>query len=736
MKANRKPAKAPPPDHSAPEASPVSASAPPQEPVSASHLRRWTFRVAAVILAFVVVAGGMEGVLRWVGAGYPSNFFLKTTVRGQAALVENPRFAWRFMPPALARVPPQMVVPARKAPNTCRIFVLGESAAMGDPEPAHGLPRVLKVLLEGRFPDRKFEVVNVAMTAINSHAILSLARECARLEGDFWVVYMGNNEVMGPFGASTVFGRPTPNLTLLRAGLALKTTKTGQVLEAGLQRLRERGQERPAWGGLEMFLNQQIPPDDPRLETVHRHFASNLRKILEAGSRSGAKVVVSTLVSNLKDCAPFGSLHAPGLSEAQRAEWDRLYLAAARAEAGGQFAEALTKLEQAERIDGRYAELQYRLGRAHWLNGHHGDACRHFELARDLDTLRFRADARLNALIAQTAAGREQEGIYFVDAAEAFARESPHGVVGDELLYEHVHFRIEGNYLLAKLLAEPIARSLSAGQPAASPVPWPAQAEVAQRLAVTDWSRFRVIDTLRRRLARPPFVAQLNFRERDQRLQKQLAELQPGVQRAAFEAQAQIYRQAVERTPDDWLLHDQFAKFREAFGDMPGAVAEWRKVIELVPHHLLARYQLGVALNGGETVGEAEAYLREAVQLRPDFPEAINELGLALARQRKFTAAYEQFARAVVLRPDFAGALANWGLALTEEGKLAEARARFEAALALSTNSLSAHLNLAKLLVQQGQAQQAAPHFREVLRLDPRNRTALKFFEETPGKGK
>ena len=51
---------------------------------------------------------------------------------------------------------------------------------MGDPEPAFGAGRYLEALLRERFPARKFEVVNVAITAINSHVIRAIARDCAR----------------------------------------------------------------------------------------------------------------------------------------------------------------------------------------------------------------------------------------------------------------------------------------------------------------------------------------------------------------------------------------------------------------------------------------------------------------------------------------------------------------------------------------------------------------------------
>ena len=56
------------------------------------------------------------------------------------------------------------------------------------------------------FPQTHFEIVNLGITAINSHVILPIARDCAKADGDLWIIYMGNNEMVGPFGAATVFG--------------------------------------------------------------------------------------------------------------------------------------------------------------------------------------------------------------------------------------------------------------------------------------------------------------------------------------------------------------------------------------------------------------------------------------------------------------------------------------------------------------------------------------------------
>ena len=68
------------------------------------------------------------------------------------------------------------------------------------------------------------------MTAINSHVAVEIARDCAAHQPDLFVVYMGNNEVVGPFGPATVFQQWSPNRKLIRATAWLKSTRVGQLL--------------------------------------------------------------------------------------------------------------------------------------------------------------------------------------------------------------------------------------------------------------------------------------------------------------------------------------------------------------------------------------------------------------------------------------------------------------------------------------------------------------------------
>jgi hypothetical protein len=75
------------------------------------------------------------------------------------------------------------------------------------------------------------------------------------------------------------------------------------------------------WGGMEMFLNQQISRDDERMKTVYNHFRGNLSNIVQVGSKSGAGIVAGTVAVNLKDCAPFTSAHRWGLIDADKTKY-------------------------------------------------------------------------------------------------------------------------------------------------------------------------------------------------------------------------------------------------------------------------------------------------------------------------------------------------------------------------------------------------------------------------------
>ena len=407
-----------------------------------------------MLLLPALVLSAVEIGLRLCGYGYPTGFFKRMRIGEEEFLVENDKFALRFFPPELARLPPPLRMSARKRAGVYRTFIFGESAAMGDPETAFGAGRYLEVLLRERFPGAKFEIVNVAMTAINSHAILPIARECARQQPDLWIIYMGNNEMVGSFGAATVLGPKEPPLVLVRLHLATQQTRLGQLLLALSRRLKGKSSLPPSWGGMQMFAENRVAPGAPSREAVYRNFKRNLDDILRTGLASGARIVLSTMAVNLKDCPPFASVSNSNLPPAERVQLGQWLAEAGALATQGEFTAATQRYQEAAGLDPTSAELQFRWADCLLRVTNAAVARRHFELACDCDALPFRADSPINRLIAEAARRFEGHGVVLSDVAADLATNSLVGVPGQESFYEHVHFNFNGNYRLARIWAE------------------------------------------------------------------------------------------------------------------------------------------------------------------------------------------------------------------------------------------------------------------------------------------
>jgi tetratricopeptide (TPR) repeat protein len=566
----------------------------------------------------------LELALRIAGFGQSTRFFIQSRLHDQEVVTENPRFTWLFFPRGMARHPEPVQFTARKAPGAYRIFVLGESAAQGDPDIAFSFSRQLEVLLRARYPALRFEVLNVAITAINSHVIRRIAAECAHQQGDLWIVYMGNNEVVGPYGAGTVFGMQAPNLAFIRAAIFLKSTRLGQWFQKlpGILGLNKSDQEE--WGGMAMFARHKIRQDDPRMAKVYRHFEENLRDIVRSGTDSGAQVAVCSVASNLRDCAPFASLHRVDLTPDQLAQWNQHYDAGVQLEQTSQVREAVERFQKAAEIDPQFADLQFRLARSRLALDQPAEARKHFVLARDLDALRFRADSRINDILEKNATNRA--GAHFLPIETRIHQLSPHHITGEEFLYEHVHLNFDGNYQVAKELAN-LVSSLLPAQAASSAKPeWLARDACAQQLAFTPWNQSHDLEEIGIRLRDIPFTLQLDHTNRLARWEKQLAELRPKTKPYALKLAAQTYRQALATAPDDWLLHANYSQLLDALNDPAGAADQLREVNRLVPHYARAYYQLGLELLKLQRADEARRQFEETLRLDPYHAEARKKL--------------------------------------------------------------------------------------------------------------
>src|ERR1035441_3751888 len=226
------------------------------------------------------------------------------------------------------------------------------------------------------------------------------------------------------------------DLEVIRSSIFFRDTRIGQLVT-------KLGTPKKEWGGMEMFLDKQLPASSPLMKPTYSNFESNLRDTVTAARNSGATVLVSTVANNLKDCSPFASMHREGLSQADLATWSQLVQEGSDLESAKSYAEALQAYRSAATIDGQYAELEFRIARTLWKQGDYQGAKEHYLRARDLDTLRFRADSEINAINRAVAASGS--GVKLMDAEAILAQKSPNGIIGNELLYDHVHLTPRGN---------------------------------------------------------------------------------------------------------------------------------------------------------------------------------------------------------------------------------------------------------------------------------------------------
>ena len=546
---------------------------------TATKLRPLLAKMGLALLVPLAILAGAEAILRGVGAGYPASFLRQVDIAGETHWADNPFYGYRFFTPALARNPAPIAAACTKPPRTTRIVVLGESAAQGDPMLEYGMPRMLEKMLNEGSTNARFEVINAAMTAISSPIVADIARETTVLQPDIYIVYAGNNEVVGPYGPGTVFTplKEAPWLTPWR--VRLTRLRLTWLLSSLLDALRTNPAE--AWQGLAMFGGLRFAHDDPRLEPMYRAFARNLDQIIATAQRQGARVILSTVAVNLADCAPFGSESADSLPAADRARWLHHLEAGSAAQAAQRPAEARTHLEQAEILFPRHAETVYRLAQILAEQGETDAARLRFQRARDLDTQRFRADHRINTLI--RAAARHPV-VELVDADALFGAKP--AAPGAEQFLDHVHFTFAGTWQLAHHLAEAIHG------------PDLPDLEACRGLMLfTPWAERQQATLMEQRRARPPFVRQPGNEKQRQELLERIQRAQEMIQTQDLGQVQEVYQRQAARYPADFFLPLQWGTILGESGRWEDAAPILTQALERLPLHVETRLPAALALS-------------------------------------------------------------------------------------------------------------------------------------------
>ncbi|GMU23300.1 MAG: hypothetical protein AMXMBFR13_33790 [Phycisphaerae bacterium] len=464
-------------------ASPGTPPAPHAKSRRGSRLKWWQkLALVGFSLGLLLVA---ELAVRLFGYGPDLSFVVTRLDRGSERIMGiNPEAYKRFhgalgLDPARTRFAPWREFIDPKPANTFRVMFMGGSSVEGYPHAPNGCaPAFLEAMLQDAWPDKHVEVINCGVTAINSWSLRAWAPELLRHQPDLLVIYAGHNEFYGGFGPASLNGAGTSRSRVL-AHIWMRDLRLVGALSdlIGLVGLRRQ----PPQGLLmeRLARERQIPLNSEIYAGCRDNFRANLEDMARAARAASVPVALCGLVSNEKGLVPMNSVHREELSADQLKLWEDHFNAGREAGQAFDWAKALQAFHEAAQIDEAHAELIYRSAVAHENLGAYDQARRAYRRARDLDALRFRATAEFSDVIREVA---ERENALHVDVLPAFEAASPKGLIGWNLMTDHLHPTVEGHYLLARTICERLAREKNGAWPSLDLSRLPAYATVADRL--------------------------------------------------------------------------------------------------------------------------------------------------------------------------------------------------------------------------------------------------------------
>ena len=300
-----------------------------------------------------------------------------------------------------------------KKKNSFRIFVLGASSGAGYPYlSSASFSKFIRKKLEILYPEKVIEVCNISMSAINSYAIRDLMPEVIKKQPDLVLIYLGHNEYYGALGVGSMESLGSSRF-IVNTTLWLNKFKTVELLRNFIKTISgifSSGREITSGTMMAQIAKDKlIEYNSDIYRKGIEQFEGNLQDILEICKDANVPVITSTLACNLKDQKPFVSVKDSNYPPADDF-----------------FKNAERKLE----------------------SGDNDSAKTLFILAKDLDALRFRAPEEINNVIIRLS----DEFNYPVIKSDSLLNiVSSDGIVGDNLMTDHLHPNVKGYQLIGNL---------------------------------------------------------------------------------------------------------------------------------------------------------------------------------------------------------------------------------------------------------------------------------------------
>lgn len=353
--------------------------------------------------------------------------------------------------------------PARKAASEFRVFSLGGSTVWGRPYAKEtAFSNWLELSLRAADPSRQWRVVNCGGVSYASYRLVEVLREVLTYQPDLIILYTGHNEFLEDRTYEQV-KQTSPAIRFVHGLLSqsqayMLCRRTWIRYWQGEQRSPADKDVLPAdveatldyWGGLDHYHR-----DDQWRQGVVEHFRFNVQRMITMCRDAKTPIFVVNPVSNIRDIPPFKAEANTSLTEDQQVQVEELW-GRARPFNVSDPQRAAELLRQALEIDDEHAGLHFHLATLYLALHRYDEARHHFLRAKDLDICPLRILEPMRAAIEQTC---RQTQTPMIDLRPSFEAQSQFGIVGNELMADHVHPAIRTHQHIAFLLMRRMERA-------------------------------------------------------------------------------------------------------------------------------------------------------------------------------------------------------------------------------------------------------------------------------------
>lgn len=304
-----------------------------------------------------------------------------------------------------------------KSKESIRIFVIGESSSAGFPYSPNGtFSKYIKLKLENDFPKKKIEVINLSMAAINSYTFEDFVNQIIDKNPDAILIYGGHNEYYGALGVGS-YEFFSNSIILNKLLIKLNDFKIFQLVNNIINSISGSLYSENKSGTLmqRMVRDKLIQYDSDIFNAGIEQFKINLESILSNTTKANIPVFIGLLVSNLRDQKPF-------ITDNNSKNANNFFLQAREEEKNNNYLKA---------------DSLYRL-------------------AKDYDLLKFRAPEKINNIINQFS---KKYFVKIVNVDSAFRAFSPNGLIGNNLMTDHLHPTLEGYKIIGELFYQSILKN-------------------------------------------------------------------------------------------------------------------------------------------------------------------------------------------------------------------------------------------------------------------------------------